>query len=304
MKTSILAGLLAVCAAPLGAQHATHASTAAGDTALARQLDAVRKATERYRDHKNAVADGYKLFGADGPLMGEHWYKPEQAKSPLDLGQPGTLQYANVDGKRELIGVAFGVYQRPDEPLPDGFSGTADHWHVHDIPKLARALVADRPVLLRAVNNRIESGEIGAGEGRSNLVMLHAWVWSDNPDGVFAQHNRVLPYLRAGFREDWAKSASEEAALGVSLLRDGCALEITRVDRLAKMTSSQKGKLSQACQKVLEDLQLVADKASSPEQLNQAAEEAWKKVAATRDRLLNAQQKERLNAVMEPMMPH
>ena len=185
---------LLLLAAPVAAQHVHGAEPVAVDTALARQLDAVRKATERYRDHQNAVADGYKLFGSDGPLMGEHWYRPDLVRRhPLDLEHPATLQYVNINGKRELIGVAFGVYQRPGEPLPEGFSGNQDHWHVHDVTKLARTLTADRPLLRRAVERRIADGEMGAGDNRSQLVMVHAWVWSDNPDGMFAGKNPRIP---------------------------------------------------------------------------------------------------------------
>src|SRR5687767_7172477 len=127
-------------AAPVSGQHAHHGSapTDAVDPRLAEQLDALRRSTERYRDHANAVKDGYKRFGAEAPLMGEHWYHPDLVKAALDLNRPGTLQYAHIDGKRVLVGVAYNVYQREDEALPDGFAGDADVWHVHDVPRLAR----------------------------------------------------------------------------------------------------------------------------------------------------------------------
>src|SRR5687767_9658435 len=134
---------------------------------LEAQLEQVRKATERYRDHAAAVADGFKLFGAEGPLMGEHWYHPDRVRQQLDLTSPSTLQYAWIDGKRELVGVAYTLYRRPQDPMPEGFVGEADHWHVHDVTKLAQALVADRPVARWLVDLRIRRGKVGAGDGRT-----------------------------------------------------------------------------------------------------------------------------------------
>src|SRR5688572_22060365 len=139
------------------------------------------------------------MFGkAEGPLMGEHWYLKGAVKDAFDLARPSTIQYVNVGGERKLVGVAYTVYQRPGEPLPEGFDGDADHWHVHDVARLARAFVAERPFLRWVVERRASKGKLGAGDGRTLLVMLHAWVWTDNPDGVFALQNRALPYMRAG----------------------------------------------------------------------------------------------------------
>ena len=300
-----VAALVILVAEPAAAQHEHHvAPTPVVDSTLARQLDAVRAATERYRDHRNAVADGYKLFGADGPLMGEHWFRPDLVKQPLDLARPATLQYAVINGKRELIGVAFNVYQRPGEPLPEGFAGSSDHWHVHDIPKLAEALVANRPLLRRAVQRRAAEGKVGAGDHRSQLVMLHAWVWSDNPDGMFAQQHRTLPYLRAGLPADWAKSGSAAAAWGVSLVRNGCARELDRLDRLAKLSRAQREQLSAACSAAAADVRAAAAEANSADQLNGRAAAAWQTLADLRDKTLTAEQKKRLGAVMEPMIAH
>jgi hypothetical protein len=304
-RTLAVVSLTILVAAPAAAQHEHHVpQPAVVDTALARQLDAVRRATERYRDHANAVADGYKLFGGDGPLMGEHWYRPDLVKQPLDISRPATLQYANIHGKRELVGVAFNVYQRPGEVLPEGFSGASDHWHVHDIPKLADALVADRPLLRRAVQRRAQSGKLGGGDHLARLVMLHVWVWSDNPDGMFAQQHRTLPYLRAGLPADWAKDASVDAAWGVSLLRDGCARELERLDRLANLSIAQRQKLNAACQQSAEDVRASAGSAQTADQLNARAGAAWKQLTELRDNTLTREQKRRLGAVMEPMIAH
>jgi hypothetical protein len=48
-------------------------SLAASSPELAAQVQRVRQATARYRDIDAARRDGYRLFGAEGALMGEHW---------------------------------------------------------------------------------------------------------------------------------------------------------------------------------------------------------------------------------------
>src|SRR5688572_12952076 len=194
-----IASLCAACAAPrpqpaqppapagthtAAHEHATSGShdhhAAGGDAELARQLTELRAATDRYRNHRNAVTDGYRLFGKEGALMGEHWYRQDLVRAPLDLRRPSTLQYAVLDGQRVLVGVAYTVYQRPGEPIPEGFAGAADHWHVHDVEKIARTAADGRPLLRWIVNRRASKGRLGAGDGRTHLVMVHAWPWLDN----------------------------------------------------------------------------------------------------------------------------
>lgn len=190
------------------ANHAVHRR-------LAQQIARVREATARYQDVGEARRDGFVLFaGGEAPLMGEHWYRKDRVKDSLDLTRPSTLQYAMIGGERRLVGVAYTVYQRPGDPLPEGFAGDADHWHVHDIPTLARAMSARSPVLRWLVDRRIENDRIGAGDGRTQLVMVHAWIWLDNPDGLFALRHRALPYLETALPAEWAAlpDATEDAA--------------------------------------------------------------------------------------------
>lgn len=281
--------VLGLSLTPAAAQHQHPAPVKTDTTGLAEQIAAVRAATERYRDFEAAKRDGYRKFGVDGPLMGEHWYHPERVKQPLDLTRPATLQYALIDGKRVLVGVAYNVYQRPEEALPEGFAGSADHWHVHDMPSLARTLVNDRPLLRRIVNRRIEQGKVGAGAGRTQLTMVHAWVWSENPDGIFAHQHRALPYLRAGLPAEWAATGDLDAAWGTSLLKDGCQREMKRLDLLAKLSDAQEQAIKRACARAAERVR--AAPRTSAAAFNQAAGDAWRDLSALQDRLLTPEQK-------------
>lgn len=239
--------------------------------------------------------------------MGEHWYHPDAVRRPLDLARPSTLQYATIDGRKVLVGVAYTVYRRPGEPLPEGFAGAGDAWHTHDVTRLARAATAERPLLRGIVDRRIRRGRVGAGGGRTLLTMVHAWVWLDNPDGTFAQQHRALPYLRAGLPASYAHGAGEEAALGVSLLApDGCAAEVRRTDRLAGLSRGQSSELRRACEGHAAAVRAALG--SPAPALNAAAEGAWAGYLAERGRILRPEQAERMrrvkDAAMEPGHAH
>ncbi len=265
------------------------------------QLDAVRAATARYQNVDSARADGYVRFGkTEGPLMGQHWYRKEDVRKPLDLMHPSTLQYATINGKLQLMGVAYTTYQHPGDPAPEGFAGDADHWHMHDVAKLARALVADRPFLSWRVEQQIKNGKLGGGDGKTMLVMLHAWTWTDNPDGVFALGDRALPYTRAGLPVSFAQGASEDAAWGVALGGPtGCADEITRTDALAKLAPSQKQKLQAACDQQAARVRTALNGKTTAAQLNAVAENAWRTYSHARSTVLEADQAARMASVME-----
>ncbi len=300
MKSSyLLAAAIALIAPAACAQNphpavaSQHVHESGGD--LDAQLAAARAATERYRDFANARRDGYQRFGKEGPLMGEHWYRADIVKEPLDLTRPSTLQYATIAGKRVLVGVAYTVYNRPDEPLPEGFVGSADHWHVHDVNRIARVITEDRPFLRWLVNRRIEQRKTGAGDGRTHLTMLHAWIWSDNPEGLFALEHKALPYLRAGFSAELARQGDAHAAYGVALLdRRGCEWELAKIKLLAKPAKEQTRRLAQACAAAAAQV-----KASDAAHLNEVASAAWRTYLENRESTLTTEQQARLGTMVE-----
>lgn len=285
--------------------HATHAAaplSARDSAALARQVAAVRAATARYRDHANAVRDGYRRFGQDGPLMGEHWYRREVGR-PLDLAHPSTLQYANIGGKKVLVGVAFSVYRRPGDPLPAGFAGDADAWHTHDVAHLADVATEDRPLLHGIVERRIRRGKVGP-DGRTLLTMVHAWVWLDNPDGMFAQEHRALPYLRAGLPAAWAAGAGVDAAQGVALLAPGaCAAEVKRTAKLARADGRQERLLTAACDQQAAQVRAALARRDAAA-VNGAASRAWTAYETSRDRILTRDQLARMERILGAVMEH
>lgn len=167
------------------------------------QLIAVaRAASARFHDRNAAIRAGYRRLGPDIPEMGEHWVNPILVvEARYDPAQPSLLTYTTINGKSTLTGVGYVLALRAGEsPPPTGVSGD---WHDHS------ATVTDELTL---------GGHDGHAQG-ARVVVMHAWVWVENPDGVFADANWALPYIRSGLpvpaRIDTA------AARGVSLLSGG-----------------------------------------------------------------------------------
>jgi hypothetical protein len=302
-------------AAPLAAQHPAHEHAGVGDhtspslealdpetRAIAEsQLDQVRAATARYRDHAAAEADGYRRFepGPGDPLMGEHWYRPDRVRDPLDLSRPSTLIYARIGDERRLVAVAYTIRQAPGRPLPEGFAGEADRWHVHDIAELARITLSERPVIRWVVENRLRHGPLGRRIADSDLVMLHAWIRMENPDGIFANRNTALPYARAGLPIAW--SDGEPAARGVALLLPGaCEGQTEALDRMARLERDQERAIATACAAAEAEVRMghahaVAE--GSPAALNAVAARAFAGYAKTVEGVLSGDQEERLAAL-------
>ena len=134
------------------------------------QLAAVRAATAKYQRVSAAVADGYSpseecAAGPDG-VMGRHFVNPALL-GVLDPERPPILLYVPSKGGLRLAGVEW-------------FQADADQDLATD---------ADRPTLLgRAFDGPMPGHE----PGMPAHYDLHAWVWADNPDGVFAPWNPAL----------------------------------------------------------------------------------------------------------------
>ena len=190
------------------------------------EIHQVADAVQRYRDFGVAQREGWKKFGGDEPLMGEHWYNPRGldlvgSDARLDFTRPTNLIYTDIGGKHVLTGVAFTVRIAPGERVPEGFYGDADHWHVHDFERAIEASLVDRPILRALANWWLDANYRSKGDNRGRVAMVHAWVTLPNPDGVFADANRTVPYLKLGLPASFADGASVDAARGLNLATPG-----------------------------------------------------------------------------------
>ncbi len=214
--------LAAPCAAwAQSAMH--HAHQAAAEAEIAEFLAHGRAATARYRDRSVAIADGYRLLGPDFPAMGEHWINPGLLlDGRFDAAQPAVLSYATFDGRPTLLGVAYAFPLGPGE-APPPFPGHGWHDHVGSID--------EESVLL----NHIVSGH-GHQPG-VRVAMLHAWLWLENPAGVFESDNWALPFTRLGLEVPAAFPTGAAKALSLASGSDLYYLMLLRA--LAQPTTAE-----------------------------------------------------------------
>jgi hypothetical protein len=122
------------------------------------ELDRARRASATYRDLELALGAGYADIDVVMPRMGRHFLRADLLDATFDPERPELLVYT-PDGSR-LVAVEYAVPLAQSATPPAGFSGDEDVW------------------------DRNETFQ---------LWTLHAWVWEDNPDGVFAAHNPRVP---------------------------------------------------------------------------------------------------------------
>lgn len=129
------------------------------------ELAQARRATARYHNIDNAMADGYVNIDFVIPGVGCHMmHLGLLVDGVIDLTRPEFLIYADcsgeLGGRSELRAIEYAVpCGGPPAcaiPAPEGFAGDDDVWAVF-------------------------------GEGE--LWTLHAWTWRHNPDGIFVKVN-------------------------------------------------------------------------------------------------------------------
>jgi len=279
-------------------------ASAAVPPAAQAQLARVAEAVERYRDFEAAKAQGWKPFGGDEPLMGQHWYHPEgpdyqSSAARLDFARPSNLMYTEIGGRMVLTGVSFNVRLAPGERLPEGFAGRADEWHVHDFEKAIAAATETRPMLRWLAQGWIDANYRNKGDDRGRVAMVHAWVTLPNPDGVFADYNRTLPYMKLGLPVAWSEGASKDAARGLHLATaKGCADVLDGAIWIADTGRAKAKQLRAACAEAAAHVRQGLA-AGTKQQANTVAEHGWAMFTQARDRILTAAQKARIAALTE-----
>ena len=120
------------------------------------QLQAAKAATAKYHDINKAIEDGYVDIDVVVQNMGYHYMKPSNIDGTFDPAKPPILVYSKnpETGKMKLVAVEYAIPNT--DPRPEGFTGDADIWE-----------------------NNTDFG----------LWLCHAWVWYNNPDGIFNEFN-------------------------------------------------------------------------------------------------------------------
>jgi len=197
---------------------------------LASFLAAVEAARSRLAHVETATAEGYRRLGPDFPGMGEHWIQPGLViAGKLDPAHPPVVSYASIGGERRLIGFAFTRVLGPDDrPAEDG-PIPRHAWHDHSASVDEESLLLSGP-----------ASEHSGGHGY-RLAMVHVWIPLANPDGVLAQNNWALPFVRAGLTPP--EAASSRAARILSLT--GAGMKYYE-DLLSRQLGTREADLSKA----------------------------------------------------------
>lgn len=121
------------------------------------ELAKAMSSASRYHDVRKAIADGYRDTGIVLPNMGRHFLKQELLDATFEAERPELLVY--TPDSTVLVALEYAVPIELSPGAPEGFSGQADEW--------------------------VPFG--------GTLWTLHAWVWKDNPDGMFNPTNTRVP---------------------------------------------------------------------------------------------------------------
>ena len=156
---------------------------------LVAQLDVVRASTEKYRDVDVALKAGYRQATEEVPNMGAHFVHPAWSlDGRFDPARPEILLYVKGDADEwELVGTSFvQSLLLAGFDHPETFVGPLDNWHVHyDL--------CTGPTFQSRSATQAECRRDGGVWVPAYGWMIHAWVWVDNPLGVFSMWNPSIP---------------------------------------------------------------------------------------------------------------
>jgi hypothetical protein len=154
-------------------------------------LERARQASAKYLDVRVAEADGYRAMGPDVPGMGVHFIRTLEVHG-FDIEKPPILLYEKdqaAPGGYTLVAVSYlwNAGEGTDgQPLDAPFPKSLVRWHRHAnicvLPGLAN------PHGLTENQCREQGGHFFA----QAPWMVHAWIWKDNPSGVFSPDNPAL----------------------------------------------------------------------------------------------------------------
>jgi hypothetical protein len=140
-------------AATVGANHLSAATL--------KELAQARRATAKYHDVANAVADGYVDINLYISGEGYHFVNFSLIDGNFDVEKPEVLLYVSHPGESGLKLAAVEYIAVPTtNPAPAGFTGDADVWQV---------------------------------EQPFDVWALNAWIWLNNPNGIFTFGNPRVP---------------------------------------------------------------------------------------------------------------
>jgi hypothetical protein len=168
---------------------ATGSTTSTAHSSTADPIAAARAATARYHSLSVAQGNGYAVLKDTAGIaciaspgvgaMGIHYVNGALVKSgQVDPLQPQALVYEPADnGQLQLVALEYVVFQQQWD---------ATH---HALPTLF-----GQQFMVTPAGNRF---------GLPAFYSLHAWIWKDNPTGMFSMWN---PFVNCGADPMWTGS--------------------------------------------------------------------------------------------------
>ncbi len=274
--------------------------TAASAQSLSAQLSEAFAAARPYTDLRAARRAGWTAFGGEAPLMGRHYQHAQNIDyvtgDALDFSRPSNLVYAKIRGRDELVALAWVVRIAPGDPLPAGFAGSSDVWHIHDGERFLSAVEESHP-FLASLADRWFQKELVAKDGRTQLAMVHVWL-IPNPKGRFASHNPALTFRDHGLPLDWSDDGDMDVARGLALAEaNGCRDALEAELWIAGASGATKRKLRGACRSIAGQ---VADRLDGSEaDVKRFARAAWQRFEDIRLMTLTDAEQARIDAFVE-----
>lgn len=208
VRASVVLSFLSLHAVLAPAQPAARDGTAGEQ---ARFIADARAATRRYVEKQHAIDDGFTRVGVEFPAMGEHWVSLARVmENVLDAKRPSILIYSNTAHGPQLAGVAYSKLLRGrEQPPPFPFAGA---WHEHS------GTVTEGSLPLSHTSHKMSGARGGPAPDADapRFFVLHAWIWTNNPDGMFVTDNWSLPQHRVGLPVDNRLDRSVVRALSLA----------------------------------------------------------------------------------------
>lgn len=226
----------------------------------------------------------------------EHRDNPDYVTGDsLDWTKPSNLVYSTINGREQLVALAWVVRIAPGDSMPKGFSGSRDIWHVHDTTKIVGALRETRP-LIGAIANWWQRSELEHKDGRTQLSMVHLWL-IPNPKGRFATHNPALTYRDHGLPLEWADT-DMDAARGLAMAEPkGCSDLLDAEMWLGGVSRATQTRLKRSCRDLAGQVQSALG--GSESHVKGIARAAYRRMEDLKLVLLSDAERRRIGTLVE-----
>jgi hypothetical protein len=154
---------------------------------LVAQLAAAHQVTLQFPTVQDAEAAGYRMTTTYVPCIGAHYINARYLGA-FDPAHPAMLLYGGTTPDAQIVGLSYAVLS--GSAPPDGFAGTNDIWHQHNLNGglcIKGGVVVGSESTTPAQCTALGGAKVPLG----SLCMMHAWVADGWPSswGIFsAEH--------------------------------------------------------------------------------------------------------------------